>query len=87
MELADQDKHSLQTKLDKNAQLTRSHQKRVKEHLKLRARRRFRTAEEINTFMSEVSATDGLEYSYAEKCTILREQVKNIDFPKFLLID
>ena len=30
----------------------------------------------MESFLSKVNETDGLEYSYAEKCTILREQIQ-----------
>ena len=46
------------------------------EHLKLRKRHRFKTTEELEAFFAAKDFGNGLEYSYAQKCTIMREQIQ-----------
>jgi hypothetical protein len=48
----------------------------VIEHLKLRKRRRLKTEEDCDAFFTKKDVVGGFEYSYAEKCTIVREQVQ-----------
>ncbi len=75
-ELLIHDEHKLQLKLDNNAKLLKSHEAKVKEHLKLRQRHRFQTVGELDEFLAQNNVADGLEYSYAEKCNIVREQIQ-----------
>lgn len=42
----------------------------------MRQRHRIRSVVEMESFLSKVNETDGLEYSYAEKCLVLREQIQ-----------
>ena len=72
-ELEEQTKEGLQLKLDENQKPIKSRQCKVIEHLKLRTRRRLKSMTELEAFLAERNTTDGLEYSYAEKCTVLRE--------------
>ena len=44
--------------------------------MKLRKRRRFKTVAELEAFFSDKDVVAGLEYSYAEKCKIIREQIQ-----------
>jgi hypothetical protein len=53
-----------------------SHEAKVKEYLKLRQRHRIQTVGELEEFLAHNNAADGLEYSYAEKCKIVREQIQ-----------
>ena len=62
--------------MDNNASLIKRHANKVVEYYKLRARRRFKTIEELQLYLDDTNPTDGLEYSHAEKCTILREQIQ-----------
>ncbi len=39
-------------------------------------RHRFQTVGELEEFLAQNNAADGLEYSYAEKCKIVREQIQ-----------
>jgi hypothetical protein len=48
----------------------------VIEHLKLRKRRRLKTEAELDAFFSKKDIVGGFEYNYAEKCTIVREQIQ-----------
>ena len=75
-ELLAQDKGTLQRKYDENERLIKKHQHRVLEHLKFRSRRRFKSLEELEGFLEQNDPVDGMEYSYAMKCEILREQVQ-----------
>ena len=49
---------------------------KVIEHLKLRKRRRLKTEEKFDAFFAQKDIVGGFEYSYAEKYTIVREQVQ-----------
>ena len=49
---------------------------KVIEHLKLRKRRRFKSVSELESFFNDKDIVSGLEYSYAEKCLVLREQIQ-----------
>ena len=42
----------------------------------MRKRRRFRTVKELEAFFNDKDVVSGLEYSYAEKCLVLREQIQ-----------
>ena len=75
-ELLAQDKGTLRRKYDENERLIKKHQHRVLEHLKFRSRRRFKSLEELEGFLEQNDPVDGMEYSYAMKCEILREQVQ-----------
>jgi hypothetical protein len=76
MQLQVQDENKLQRKLDVNQKMLRSHENKVKDHLKLLKRRRFKTVPELEEFFNEKNAADGLELSYAEKCLVLRDQIQ-----------
>ena len=76
MELQVQDENKLQRKLDVNKKMLVTHENKVKEYLKMLKRRRFKTVAELEKFFGEKNVVDGLEHSYAEKCTILRDQIQ-----------
>ena len=76
MELELQDKNGFKRKEVNNEALIKTHRNKVVEHLKLRKRRRFRTVKELEDFIALKDTVAGLEYSHAEKCTILRDQVQ-----------
>ena len=62
--------------MDNNASLIKRHANKVVEYYKLRARRRFKTIEELQLYLDDTNPMDGLEHLHAEKCTILREQIQ-----------
>ena len=48
----------------------------VIEHLQLRKRHRFKSTVELEAFFAAKDFGNGLEYSYAQKCNIIREQIQ-----------
>ena len=76
MELQVQDENKLQRKLDVNKKMLKTHENKVKDYLKLTKLRRFKTVAELEKFFDDKNVVDGLEYSHAEKCTILRDQIQ-----------
>ena len=76
MQLQVQDENKLQRKPDVNQKMLCSHENKVKDHLKLLKRRRFKTVPELEEFFNEKNAADGLKLSYAEKCLVLRDQIQ-----------
>ena len=48
----------------------------VIEHLQLRKRHRFKSTAELEAFFEAKDFANGLEYSYAQKCTIIRERIQ-----------
>ena len=76
LELQAQDASKLERKLKVNRVMLTKHENKVKDFLKLMKRRRFRTVVELETFFGQKNVVDGLEYSYAKKCNILRDQIQ-----------
>jgi len=75
-ELEVQNLESLKRKEANNEKLIETHKHKMIEHLKLRKRRRFKTVAELQAFFMDKGLVAGLEYSYAEKCKIIREQIQ-----------
>jgi hypothetical protein len=71
-----QDENKLQRKLNANQKMLRSHENKVKDHLGLLKRRRFKTVSKLEGFLNEKNAAGGLELSHAEKCLVLRDQIQ-----------
>ena len=76
MNLEAQERNKLKRKMDNNEALIKRHENKVAEHIALRSKRRFKSVAEMEQYLARISPIDGLEYSYAEKCNILREQVQ-----------